>query len=142
MRKLAAIVAILMLSFGVSAQTQVTEFQAFWDEFRTGVLNNDRVRVADLAAFPFTTRGPFDRDPTIKHSRAWFLKRIDGLLAQKHYRYNGPKLEPFTMRQLIEEKTTITAKDFNGGNSRVWVEDFVFEKRRGRWSFAFAYTEK
>ena len=142
MRKLAAIVAILMLSSGASAQTQVTEFQAFWDEFRTGVLNNDRVRVADLAAFPFTTRGPFDRDPTIKHSRAWFLKRIDGLLAQKHYRYNGPKLEPFTMRQLIEEKTTITAKDFNGGNRRVWVEDFVFEKRRGRWSFAFAYTEK
>ena len=142
MRKLAAIVAILMLSLGASAQTPVTEFQAFWDEFRSAVLQDDKARIAALTSFPFTTRGPFDRDPTINHSRAWFLEKIDGLLAQKHYRYKGPKMEPFTMRQLIEEKTTISAKDFNGGNSRVWVEDFVFEKRRGRWFFAFAYTEK
>ena len=142
MKKLATLVAILIFSCGVNAQTQVTEFQAFWDEFRTGVLQHDNDRIAALTMFPFRTRGPYDRDPVRKHNRAAFLKMFDQLLSQKHYRYNGPSLEPFTMRQLIAEKTTITAKDFNGGNQRVWVEDFVFEKIRGRWFLAFAYTEK
>lgn len=45
------------------------------------------------------------------------------------------------MRELIEEKQTITEKDLNGGN-RVWIEDFIFDKRQGRWFFTFAYTEK
>lgn len=46
------------------------------------------------------------------------------------------------MRELIEEKQTITEKDFTGGRNRVWVEDFIFDKRGIRWSFTFAYTEK
>ena len=143
MRRLAVAIAILVLLPAVAnAQTHVTEFQAFWNQFRSAVTQNDKTRIAALTSFPFTTRGPFDRDPTFKHSRAWFLKRIDGLLAQKHYRYDGPKLQPFTMRELIEEKQTVTEKDFNGGNNRVWIEDFIFDKRRGHWSFTFAYTEK
>lgn len=133
---------ILVLIASAQAQNQVAEFQAFWDQFRSAVLQNDKVRIAALTSFPFTTRGPFDRDPTIKHNRQWFLKRIDALLAQKHYRYDGPKLQPFTMRELIEEKQTITEKDFNGGGNRIWIEDFIFDKRRNRWSFTFAYTEK
>lgn len=142
MRKLAVTIAILVLFPAVAnAQTQVAEFQAFWNQFRSAVQQNDKARIAALTSFPFITRGPFDRDPTIKHSRAWFLKSIDGLLAQEHYRYDGPKLQPFTMRELIEEKQTITEKDLNGGN-RVWIEDFVFDKRRGRWFFTFAYTDK
>lgn len=142
MRTLAVLAVILVLAAAAHAQSHVTEFQAFWDEFRTSVLQNDRTRVAALTAFPFRTRGPLDRDPVIKHNRATFLKLFDKLLSQKHYRYDGPKLEPFTMRQLIEEKTTITAKDFSGDKRTVWIEDFIFEKTRGRWSFAFAYTER
>lgn len=133
---------VLVLVASARAQNQVAEFQAFWDQFRSAVQQNDKAGIAALTSFPFTTRGPFDRDPTVKHSRAWFLKRVDGLLGQKHYRYDGPKLQPFTMRELIREKRTITEKDFNGGNNRVWIEDFIFAKRRGRWSFTFAYTEK
>ncbi len=142
MKKLIASVAIVLVSLAnAHAQSHVAEFQAFWDQFRSAVLQNDKARIAGLTSFPFTTRGPLDRDPTIKHSRAWFLKSIDLLLAQKHYRYDGPRLQPFTMRELIEEKQTITEKDLSVGN-RVWIEDFIFDKRRGRWFFTFAYTEK
>lgn len=142
MKKLITVVALLLLlGANASAQDRIAEFQAFWDQFRSAVLQNDKARIAALTSFPFTTRGPFDKDPTIKHSRAWFLKNLTGLLAQKHYRYDGPKLQPFTMRELIEEKQTITAKDLNGGN-RVWIEDFIFDKRRSRWFFTFAYTDK
>lgn len=143
MKKLITSVAVLLvLVTNVQAQRPVAEFQVFWNQFRAAVLQDDKSQIAALTSFPFTTRGPFDRDPTIKHSRAWFLKKINGLLAQKHYRYEGDKLKPFTMRELIEEKQTITVKDFNGGGNRVWMEDFIFDKRRGRWSFTFAYTEK
>lgn len=140
-KPITVIALLLLLGANAPAQDRVAEFQAFWDQFRSAVLQNDEARIAALTSFPFTTRGPFDKDPTIKHTRAWFLKNLAGLLAQKHYRYDGPKLQPFTMRELIEEKHTITEKDLNGGN-RVWIEDFIFDKRRGRWSFTFAYTDK
>jgi hypothetical protein len=143
MKKLIPLVAmVLVLVTNAQAQRPVAEFEAFWNQFRAAVLRDDKSQIAALTSFPFTTRGPLDRDPTIKHSRTWFLKKIDGLLAQKHYRYEGDKLKPFTMRDLIEEKQTITEKDLNGGGNRVWIEDFIFDKRRGRWSFTFAYTEK
>ncbi len=143
MKKLITSVAmVLVLVANARAQNHVAEFQAFWDQFRSAVVQNDTARIAALTSFPFTTRGPFDRDPTIKHNRSWFLKRIHGLLAQKHYRYDGPKLQPFTMRELIEQKKSISEKDFNGGGNRVWIEDFIFDKRGNRWSFTFAYTEK
>lgn len=142
MKKLITAVALVVLSFGNAyAQSNVSEFQAFWDQFRAAVVKEDKNEIVALTSFPFITRGPFDKDPTLKHNRAWFLKNLDALLAQKHYRYDGPKLQPFTMRQLIEEKQTITEKDLSNRN-RVWIEDFIFDKRGGRWSFTFAYTEK
>ena len=140
-RLITSLAIVLVLGASAPAQNQVAEFQAFWDQFRAAVRQKDKAGIAALTSFPFTTRGPLDRDPTIRHSRVWFLKSIDGLLAQKHYRYDGPKLQPFTMRELIEEKQTITEKDLSGSN-RVWIEDFVFDKRRGRWLFTFAYTEE
>lgn len=94
-RLITSLAIVLVLVASAPAQNQVAEFQSFWNQFRSAVQQNDKARIAALTSFPFTTRGPLDRDPTIKHSRAWFLKSIDGLLAQKHYRYDGPKLQPF-----------------------------------------------
>ena len=142
MKKLIISVAIIVVSLAsANAQSRVAEFQPFWDQFRAAVIANDNARIAALTSVPFTTRGPFDKDPTLKHSRAWFFKNIDRLLAQKHYRYEGDKLKPYTMREFIQEKQMITEKDFNGDRTRVWIEDFIFDKRRGQWSFTFAYTE-
>src|SRR4051794_17201423 len=55
-----------------SSSVPVAQVEAFWAEYRVAALSGDTARLLPLVEFPFTTRGPMDDDPIVKHGRAEF----------------------------------------------------------------------
>src|SRR5688500_19366240 len=56
--------------------------EAFWAEYRAAALSGVTVRLLPLAEFPFTTRGPMDEDPVVKHGREELPALLRCLLSQ------------------------------------------------------------
>lgn len=115
---------------------QSNDFQNFWNEFRTAVMNNDTAKVAMLTRFPFETRGEMDWDPVIERDKEWFLKTYQELLNHDP----GLPQPPRTMRAFIEHSSQVTSKDIVVGD---WARlgDFEFRRIDGKWWFTFAYFE-
>lgn len=111
------------------------EFAGFWADFRAAVLANDAAAVAALTRFPFTTRGPLDRDPVQRHDAAAFGRLLQRLLNQDP----GLTREPQTMTDLIRRTANVSAGNVQGNQAR--VGQFVFEKVDGTWMFTQAYIE-
>ncbi|MDB4985726.1 MAG: hypothetical protein JWN04_904 [Myxococcaceae bacterium] len=65
-----------------SPLTSRERLEVFWLAFRTAVAWGDKEAIADLARFPFETRGSDDSNPVREHDRAALIAMLDKLLEQ------------------------------------------------------------
>ncbi|MDB4949877.1 MAG: hypothetical protein JWM27_2526 [Gemmatimonadetes bacterium] len=91
-----------------------------------------------MARFPFTTRGPMDEDPVVKHGRKEFPALFAQLLAEP----TGTGQEyGQTEMQLLEETTSVPPEEVELSKSGwIRVGTFEFQRVGGAWKLVHAYT--
>jgi hypothetical protein len=118
----------------------VADAEAFWAEYRAAALSGDTARLLPLVGFPFTTRGPMDEDPVVKHGREEFPALFARLLAQ----VNGISLEDGqTERQLLEETPLLPPQELELSKDGWFrVGTFEFKRIDGGWKLVHAFTDE
>ena len=107
--------------------------QAFWAKFRTAILADNQDKVISITQFPFKTRGDLDDDPIRSHNKDDFLKIYNKIFNEDSHDATT------TVKKIIEKKEKLIAKDFLLKNY-IRIENLVFEKKKGKWYFTFAYV--
>ena len=114
----------------------------YWIHFRQAIILGEPGKVASMTRFPFRVGGILDSDPVLMHDRKTFPRILARLLMQKIIVVEGGnKMIEKTMLQHVQDKKSISAKDYNSP-AMVTVELFDFECINGKWLFAGAYLEE
>lgn len=123
-----------------SSPVALADAEAFWAEYRAAALSGDTARLLPLVQFPFTTRGPMDDDPVVKHGREEFPALFARLLAQ----WDGMGMQNAqTERQLLEKTTRLAPGEVELSKDG-WFRVGTFEFRRvdGGWKVVHAFTDE
>jgi hypothetical protein len=122
-----------------SPTTEPRNAEEFWTEFRDAALAGDLPRLLPLVRFPFTTRGMFDEDPVLNHSREDFPRLFARLLeSDTGLREDlGP-----TMRELMVDTPRLPPQEIElSATGWFRVGDFEFKRVNGEWKFVHAYID-
>lgn len=131
MKKVISKFAILGMSILVSAQPAQSDFNSFWQQFKSAVLNNDRNAVAGMVNYPFET---YEIDRTIKtRTKPAFLKLYKELFdgevdAKKCF----AKAKP--MKESAKRYNVSCPFRKDSGGDEPFVYEFVLT--RSGWKFA------
>ncbi|MBE7439391.1 MAG: hypothetical protein HS115_13105 [Spirochaetales bacterium] len=133
--KSSSVIAYLCLLFvscaGVTRSEQ--DVQQFYNAFRRAAIDGDVSRLTALTAFPFQTRGELDHDPIQYHNAEQFAVLVERILSERNV--DNTK----TVRDVLIHYPRIAPGDYQGSSESFRIENLVFERRRGRWQFTFAY---
>jgi len=133
---------LLMLLFPVLsyAGEHDSEANLFWQKFRHAVAGNVQ-EVAELTGFPFEVHGPVDSAPVIRYDRKHFPPIFRRLCSQRVEVPQGGKFVEKSMLEVIKEKETLGPKDFLTSEC-IRINQFVFNRIKGKWLFVQAYLEE
>jgi hypothetical protein len=141
LKLLVGIIMMLALPTIVFPGQESPDVKDFWHSFRQAVLRNSIDQVSALTHFPFEVRGPDESDPIVFYDRKGFRNIFKRVVVQPVYvRSNGKSLVK-SMLQVIEEKTDIIPADYLTSES-MQIEQFEFQRIKGRWCFTRAYLEE
>jgi hypothetical protein len=126
------------VAFAAGKQTDAT---VFFHTFRHAVKSNNIEQVSTLTRFPFEVRGPDDSDPVRRFDRKGFPAILKRVLVQPVFVTADGKSVTKSMLQIVEEKRDLEEKDYDSPNF-FRIEQFEFQRIRGRWAFTRAYLEE
>jgi len=115
--------------------------EKFWSEFRGAVINYKFDKVVSLTHFPFEIKGLDEYQPPEYHGRKGFRRNYERILVTPFVVEPGDKLLLGNMLKLVQKKTKLTRKDYLTADI-IRIEQFEFERIKGRWFFTRAYVEE
>ncbi|HVK99353.1 MAG TPA: hypothetical protein VM553_06040 [Dongiaceae bacterium] len=128
----------LFFTLSCSAAADV-DFQSFWTQFRKAALASDYTALEKMSKMPLEVKGVDDSMPSQQLDSAKLKQVFPALLAQKIYRYEGDELSELTLRQVLEQTSSVKAQA-DAKDAR--VEQFEFAKTDGQWRLIRAYLEE
>ena len=112
---------------------------AFWNEFRTAVVENRLDVIQSKTKFPFYTRGSLDSDKRKALDAGEFKKQLPALLDADTGL--SPDGQPLPMHTYIKNYERLRDSDCDSGHKKIRIANWVFDLTANGWNFSFAYTE-